>query len=72
LNYSNHPKEDNKEGWVKYINAIFGYSTIWASSAHFKNSVNRFIDNLFRDFFSRLLIPLVDSVFEYYLDEKTY
>lgn len=64
-----HPKLDNKEQWTKYINAIFGYSMIWACGAHFKHSVNRFIDNIFRDFFSRLLIPLADSVFEYYLDE---
>lgn len=42
---------------------------IWASGAHFKHSCNRLIDNIFRDFFSRLLIPLNDSVFEYYLDE---
>jgi dynein heavy chain len=43
---------------------------IWACGAHFKQKATRFIDNIFRDFFSRLLIPLVDSVFEYYFDES--
>jgi hypothetical protein len=65
-----HPKDDNKEAWLKYINCIFGFSMIWACGAHFKTTVSRFIDNIFRDFFSRLLIPAVDSVFEYYLDEQ--
>ena len=43
---------------------------MWACGAHYKHSVSRFIDTIFRDFFSRLLIPTADSVFEYYLDEQ--
>lgn len=63
-------KNRSKEQWQKYINCIIGFSMIWACGAHYKQTVTRFIDNIFRDFFSRLLIPLVDSVFEYYFDES--
>jgi len=65
-----HPKSENKEAWFKYINAVFGFSMIWAIGAHYKPQAIRFLDNMLRDFFSRLLIPLNDSVFEYYFDEK--
>lgn len=68
-NKVNHPKNENKDTWFKYLNAIFGYSMIWSIGAHYKANVNRFLDNMLRDFFSRLLIPLNDSVFEYYFDE---
>jgi|LauGreDrversion4_2_1035121.scaffolds.fasta_scaffold07238_3 Dynein heavy chain AAA lid domain len=66
-----HPKSDKPEVWVKYLNAIFGFSMIWACGAHFKFTCTRALDNIFRDFFGRLLIPTLDSVFEYYLDEAT-
>jgi len=69
-NTSAHPKKENKEGWFKYLNAIFGFSMIWAIGAHYKPHAIRFLDNMLRDFFSRLLIPLNDSVYEYYFDEK--
>ena len=70
LNTQAHPKPNNNEGWVKYINAIYGFSIIWSCGANYKMSANRYLDNIFRDFFSRLLIPLNDSVFEYYLDDS--
>jgi hypothetical protein len=70
LNTACHPKPDDKLIWIKYINAIYGYSIIWAFGAHYKHSVNRFVDVIFRDFFTRLLIPAADSVYEYYLDES--
>lgn len=35
-NTSAHPKPDNKEGWFKYIYAIFGYSMIWSIGGYYK------------------------------------
>ena len=64
------PIKEKKEVWIKYLYAYFSYSFIWAFGGHYRISAVRFIDNMMRDFFSKLLIPLVDTVFEYRLDEK--
>ena len=43
---------------MKYLNFIFGYSSIWASGAFYKHQAQRYLDAVFRDVFSRLLIPM--------------
>ena len=63
-------KKDKKEIWIRYIYAYFGFAFIWAFGGHYKPSVVRFLDNLMRENFSKCLIPTLDTVYEYYLDEK--
>jgi hypothetical protein len=43
---------------------------MWAFGAHYKVTAVRFLDNMMRDFFSKLLIDTKDTVYDYYLDEK--
>ena len=64
------PCHDKKEVWAKKILFVFGFSYMWAFGASFKPSVARFLDNMMREFFGRLQIPQVDTVFEYYFSEK--
>ena len=65
------PIREKREIWIKYLNAYFGFSFIWAFGGNYRSSAMRFIDNMMRDFFSKLLIPLNDTVFDYRLDEKS-
>jgi dynein heavy chain len=44
---------------------------IWAVGGNFKNTVVRQLDGMFRDYFSFLKIPLMDTVYEYFFDERT-
>jgi len=63
-------KADKVEEWHKFINSIFGFSMIWAFGSNYKQGAIRFLDNMFRDYFSILRIPTLDTVFEYYFDDK--
>jgi dynein heavy chain, axonemal len=64
------PQREKREVWLRFVNAFFGFAFIWAFGGHYKPSAIRFIDNMMRDFFSKLQIPLNDTVYEYRLDEK--
>ena len=66
------PVNEKKEVWIRYLNAFFGFSFIWAFGAHYKIGAVRFLDNMLRDFFGMCHIPLADTVFEYWLEEKTH
>lgn len=64
------PLQEKKEVWAKKINFYFGFSFIWAFGASFKSSAARYLDNMLRDFFGKLHIPVSETVFEYYFNEK--
>ena len=64
------PASENKEVWQRFLNAYFGFSFIWAFGAHYKQSAHRYVDNMFRDLFGKLHIPLADSVFDYRMVEE--
>lgn len=59
-----------RDVYLKHLNAYFGYSFIWAFGGHYKVSLIRYLDNMMREFFAKLLIPTLDTVYDYYLDEK--
>ena len=65
-------KVERPEEWMRFINCIFGFSMIWAFGSNYKQGALRFLDNIFRDYFSILRIPTMDTVFEYNFDEKTF
>lgn len=58
------------EQWQRYLNCVFGYSCIWAFGSQYKPANILKIDLILRDLFGRLLIPIDDTVFDYYFDEK--
>lgn len=64
------PVNDKKEVWSKKILFCFGFAYMWSFGASFKTSVSRQLDNMMREFFSRLQIPTADTVYEYYFNEK--
>lgn len=59
-----HAKNADK----KKVSAYFGFAFIWGVCACFKSI--RYIDNMLRDFFGKLHIPMSETVFEYYFNEK--
>lgn len=64
------PIHEKKEVWAKKLNFYFGFSFIWGFGASYKTSAIRFIDNIMRDIFGKLHIPMAETVFEYYYNEK--
>jgi len=64
------PINDKKEVWSKKILFCFGFAYMWAFGSSFKTTVSRQLDNMMREFFSRLQIPTADTVYEYYFNEK--
>ena len=64
------PIHDKKEVWLKKLNFCFGFAFIWAFGASFKQTVIRQLDNMMRDFFGKLHIPMSETVFEYYFSDK--
>jgi hypothetical protein len=64
------PVAERKEVWGKKLNFYFGFAFIWGFGASYKTSALRFIDNMLRDFFGKLHIPMAETVFEYYFNEK--
>ena len=64
------PCHEKKEVWSKKLNFYFGFAFIWAFGASFKSTALRHLDNMLRDFFGKLHIPLSETVFEYYFHEK--
>jgi dynein heavy chain len=43
---------------------------IWGFGAAFDQPIHRYLDNIFREFFSKLQIPNKDTVFQYFYHEK--
>lgn len=64
------PIQEKKEVWSKKVLAYFGFAFIWGFGAAYKPNALRFVDNLLRDFFGKLHIPMAETVFEYYFNEK--
>lgn len=49
----------------------YAFAFFWAFGGSLKHLTQRKIDDLFRGIFTQLNIPLSDTVFEYYIDDKT-
>ena len=64
------PIHEKKEVWSKKINFYFGFAYIWGFGAAYKPNALRFVDNMLRDFFGKLHIPMAETVFEYFFNEK--
>lgn len=43
---------------------------MWGFSASFKSSAHRFLDSIFRDFFTKLHLARADTIFQFYYDPK--
>ena len=64
-------EKENKSDWTKHINYIFGYSFVWSFGCNFAEAAHGALDNMMRRLFKDLMIPNVDTVFEYRLDVET-
>jgi len=57
-----------QRGDKRKLAAYFGFAFIWGVCGCFKSL--RFVDNMLRDFFGKLHIPMAETVFEYYYQEQ--
>lgn len=64
------PILEKKEIWSKKVSFYFGFAFIWGFGSAYKPNALRFVDNMLRDFFGKLHIPMAETVFEYYFNEK--
>lgn len=55
----------------KRLVTYYAFAFFWAFGGSLKHTAQRKIDDLFRGIFTQLNIPLSDTVFEYFIDEKT-
>jgi hypothetical protein len=60
----------DKKDVERKINYYFGYSFIWGFGLSYKQSAMKYIDNMMRDYFTKLHVPTSETVYEYYYNEK--
>ena len=49
---------------------VFAFSMIWGFGASYNINAQRYLDSIFRDFFTKCHIPPKETVFFYYYDPK--
>ena len=59
---------DKLEVWKRKLNFAFGFSFIWAIGGSFSLDAYKVLDNLFRDCFARLQIPMAGYATDYLVD----
>ena len=61
---------DKKQIWTRKLYAYFAFSLIWGFASSFQATAHRQLDVIFRSFFTKLQIPKVDTVFQYFYKPK--